>query len=69
MLVNPSLSQLVEIRYNPKMRGGAFGATLHGQIGRIVIVGKGKPRNHGVEVNGVLHVIPCGNLNKVNYAD
>ncbi len=35
MLVNPKQNQLVEIRYNPKMRGGELGSTLHGKQGRV----------------------------------
>ena len=36
-------------------------------IGTIEIVGRGKPRNHGVMVDGVMYVVPAGNLRKVEW--
>ncbi len=65
MLCRPKLGQPVLIRYNPNMRGGELGTNLHGKEGIVKIVGNGKPLNHGVEIDGVLYVIPCGNLNKI----
>ena len=65
MLVNPKINQLVEIRYNPKMRGGELGTNLHGKTGRVVIAGKGKPRNHGILIDDAVFIIPCGNINKI----
>lgn len=65
MLVNPKINQLVEIRYNPKLRGGQLGAILHGKLGRVVIIGKGKPRNHGILIDNTVFIIPCGNINKI----
>ena len=36
---------------------------LHGKIGTVKIANRrGKPRNHGIEIDGVLWVVPCGNL-------
>lgn len=62
MLANPKPGQLVEIRYRAALRPIA---RLHGRLGVVRIVGKGKPRNHGVEVDGRLYCVPCGQLNKV----
>lgn len=66
MLVNPCINQAVEIRYNPKIRHSELGSTLHGKIGRVVVIGRGKPRNHGIDIEGVMYVIPCGNINKLS---
>lgn len=61
MLANPSVGQRVRIhyaaRYSPMM-------TLHGRCGVVRIVSKGKPRNHGIEIDGILYGVPCGNLMK-----
>ncbi len=59
MLVNPKLGQPVRINYKNKSM------PLQGMEGVISVVGKGKPRNHGVTVAGVVYVIPCGNLCKL----
>lgn len=63
MIVNPHYNQRVTIRY-----AKSYAATmpLHGLSGRVVVVGKGKPRNHGVEIDGKVYAVPCGNLIKVN---
>ena len=45
--------------------GPAHTMPLHGKLGTVVIVCKGKPRNHGVEVDGVLFGVPCVNLRKI----
>lgn len=62
MLANPKLGQKVQIWYAKRY---AHTMPLHAKIGTVVVVSKGKPRNHGVEVEGVMYAIPCGNLNKV----
>jgi len=58
MLANPKLGQIVLIWYADKSM------PYHGKYGRIVIVSKGKPRNHGVDVDGEIVIVPCGNLRK-----
>lgn len=62
MLANPQVGQLVRVHYN-KTRAPFM--PYHGRYGRVVVVSKGKPRNHGVEIDGKMICIPCGNLNKV----
>jgi hypothetical protein len=59
MITNPRQGQAVTIWYGKKLRGWM---PLHGKTGVVEIVCRGKPRNHGVRVNGVLYAIPCGNL-------
>lgn len=34
----------------------------HGKVGRLAVVSRGKPRNHGVEIDGRIVVVPCGNI-------
>lgn len=62
MMANPKLGQRVQIWYAKRY---AHTMPLHGKFGTVVVVSKGKPRNHGVAVDGVMYAIPCGNLNKV----
>lgn len=59
MVSNPKPGQRVVLRY-AKRRAHLF--HLHNAAGVVRIAGKGKPRNHGVEVGGVIVVVPCGNL-------
>ncbi len=61
MLVNPRLGERVRIHYAPQY--GRW-MPLQDRVGTVVILGRGKPRNHGVEVDGRLYVVPCGNLNR-----
>lgn len=61
MLVNPRVGQEVKIWYGKKTRDMM---PLQGKTGVIEIVSRGKPRNHGVRVDGLLYVVPCGNINK-----
>jgi hypothetical protein len=62
MIVHPRLGQAVRIHYAAHKRAVA---PLHGAMAVVRIVGRGPgPRNHGVEVRGVLHVVPCGQLMK-----
>jgi hypothetical protein len=62
MLFNPAKGQRVRLHYRESARRWF---PLHGKIGTVKIVGKGKPRNHGVEVEGVMYVVPSGNLQKL----
>jgi len=64
MMANPKPGQRVQVWY---ARRYAHTMPLHGKIGTVKIANRrGKPRNHGIEIDGVLWVIPCGNLRKVN---
>jgi len=64
MISSPKIGQRVEVRYGPKYRDFM---PLHGKVGIVRISSKGKPRNHGVEVDGALYAIPCGNLFEARY--
>ena len=59
MVSAPKPGQRVRLRYAAK-RAHLF--HLHGKTGVVRIVGKGRPRNHGVEIGGVIVVVPAGNL-------
>ncbi len=62
MLASPAINQKVMVWYNKK---AAQYMPYHGQQGRVVVSGRGKPRNHLVKVDGQFVVVPCGNLNKI----
>lgn len=62
MIVNPRVGQRVQLWYAKRF---AHRWPLHGAVGVVRIVGKGKPRNHVVDVGGSLVVVPCGNLRPV----
>lgn len=59
MISNPKPGQQVQLWYAKK---AAHLWPLHGRIGVVRIVGKGKPRNHGIEIDGQTVIVPCGNL-------
>ncbi len=61
MISYPRPNQPVQVWYNPKV---ARHARLHGLTGIVVIPSRGKPRNHGVEIAGVMYVVHAGNLRK-----
>lgn len=63
MLSNPRLGQEVVVHYAKKTQAAR---PLHGKNGIIVIVSKGRPRNHGVLIDGVVYAIPAGNLQIFN---
>ena len=58
MMSNPTVGQRAQCWYANRAM------PLHGRIGVIEIVGRGKPRNHGVRIDGTLYVVPAGNLRK-----
>ena len=61
MLSSPQVGTRVELRYRPSMRA----ITSHGQRGTVVIVGRKRPRNHGVRLDsGQVVIVPAGNLAK-----
>lgn len=62
MMANPRKGQTVRVWYKKSL---AAEMPLHGKIGTVEIVSKGKPRNHGIRIDGALWVVPCGNLQKV----
>lgn len=62
MLANPKPGQRVQVWYR---KDRAAFMPLHGREGTVVVVSRGKPRNHGVMVDGAVYVVPCGNLRKV----
>jgi hypothetical protein len=62
MMTNPRIGQRVQVWYR---QGLQTHMPLHGEIGNVVIVSHGKPRNHGVQLKSGTYVIPCGNLRKV----
>ena len=63
MLSNPRIGQAVEVRYRKALRPIA---RLHGKRGIVTIVGRGRPRNHEVEIDGRRYVVPAGHLKKLN---
>jgi hypothetical protein len=62
MLANPQVGQLVRVRYGKKKSPHLM--PFHDSLGIVAVVGKGKPRNHGVLIGGEIVIIPCGNLMK-----
>jgi hypothetical protein len=74
VISNPRHGQNVRIAYASKRRKvpglGLVGflsswAPYHGQIGRVMIPGNArKARNHGVEIDGQIVVVPAGHLQK-----
>ena len=61
MIVNPRYGHVVQVWYRASVRDIM---PLHGKLGGVEIVGRGRPRNHGVKIDGRGYVIPCGNLRK-----
>ena len=62
MLSNPKRGQRVQCWYAKKF---AHLWPYHGMFGVVVIVGRGKPRNHGVSIAGTAVAVPAGNLREV----
>lgn len=60
-MTNPRRGQIVTVRYGKRTRDIM---PLHGRAGTVSVVGRGRPRNHGIEIDGVIHVVPAGNLFK-----
>ena len=59
MLSCPKIGQRVQVWYRASLRSLM---PLHGRVGIVRVSSRGKPRNHGVEIDGVTYVVPCGNL-------
>lgn len=62
MLMNPRPGQPVQIWYNAKVRDAM---PYHGCDGTVIVASRGKPRNHLIEVDGEVIVVPCGNLRTI----
>ena len=60
-MLNPHIGQQVQIWYRKKLRDSM---PLHGKSGPVTVASRGKPRNHGVVIDGQCYVVPCGNLRK-----
>lgn len=61
MMLNPQIGQNVTVHYR---KGLSDHMPLHGRTGIVRIRGRVRPRNHGVEIDGTLYIIPSGNLQK-----
>lgn len=61
MIASPRINARVQCWYAERWRKVA---PLHGKVGVVVISSRGKPRNHLLEIDGRLYVVPCGNLRK-----
>jgi len=59
MILNPIIGKQYQVWYRKEV---APEMPLHGKTGIAVIASRGKPRNHGIEIDGVMYVVPCGNL-------
>lgn len=59
MLSNPKVGQRVQVWYGRRSRALM---PLHGRTGTLIISSRGRPRNHGVLIDGSLYVVPAGNL-------
>lgn len=59
MIASPHIGQIVQCWYAAKARAAR---PLHGKTGVVEIASRGRPRNHGVRIDGRLYVVPCGNL-------
>lgn len=62
MMLNPRIGQIVQVWYGKRWKAAC---PYHGKTGVVAIRSRGKPRNHGVVINGSMVVVPCGNLRKV----
>lgn len=73
MIFRPYSGQQVRIWYatKPRRAGGIVPASfmpLHNRSGVVRIVSHGPgPHNHGIEVDGEVVAVPCGNLLRAQY--
>jgi hypothetical protein len=69
MMTNPRIGQRVQCWHRESLRPIA---PLHGRVGTVVVRARGgrrkgeakRVRNHGVEIDGRLFVVPYGHLRK-----
>ena len=59
MLSYPVPGKRVQVWYRAGYRDRM---PLHGKTGTVAIRSRGRPRNHGIQIDGRLYVVPCGNL-------
>lgn len=59
MILNPRPGQRVQVWYRAGLRDVM---PYHGKIGTVAVVCRGRPRNHGVLIDGEVIAVPCGNL-------
>jgi len=59
MISCPKVNQVVQVWYRKELRDLM---PLHGKVGRVVVTSRGRPRNHGVEIDNVMWIVPAGNL-------
>jgi len=60
MLLNPQPGTRVRIWYRARLREWM---PYHNSVGFVLISGRGKPRNHLVQLDdGTMVVVPCGHL-------
>lgn len=62
MLNGARVGDLVRLQYREEIQR-CF--PLQGRVGVVVIASRGKPRNHGVRINGKVYVTPAGHLVKL----
>lgn len=58
MMLNPRIGSQVQLWYKNKEM------PLQGRTGTVLVASRRRPRNHGVEIDGRLVVVPCGNLRR-----
>lgn len=58
MMINPRPGQTVQVWYRQSNRSMPH----HGKTGTVLTAGKGKPRNHLIDILGIRVAVPCGNL-------
>ena len=61
MLSSPRIGTAVQCWYAAPARPAR---PLHGLTGVVVTVSRGRPRNHGVLIDGRVYAVPCGNLRR-----
>lgn len=62
MISCPRVGQSVQVWYRWESRPYR---PLHGLVGTVAVASRGRPRNHGVVIGGVLQVVPAGNLRRI----
>lgn len=60
VIINPKIGAEYQIWY----RKSNSHLPLHGKIGIVRIRCYARPRNHGIEIDDEIYVVPCGNLRK-----
>ena len=61
MVSNPKVGDVVRVHYKKQ---AAPHMPHHGRTGVVRIASSGRPRNHGVDIDGRIIAIPAGNLMK-----